>query len=107
MPLTCSYVLRGVIWDGRRPLTCMASVIASGLFPGAVRVGPCFTGSLGSAATAGRELTEGRDAWLVRCLSCRSWVARFRGGTRAARGCQAYLGPRALQRARDMMIDWA
>ena len=66
--------------------TCMASVIASGLFPGAVRFGPCFTGSLGSAATAGRELAEGRDAWLVRCLFLPELGGRFRGGTRAARG---------------------
>jgi hypothetical protein len=31
----------------------------------------------------------------------------LRGGTRAAIGSRAYLGPRALCRARDMMIDWA
>jgi hypothetical protein len=30
-----------------------------------------------------------------------------RGGTRAARGSQAYLGPRALAAPGDKMIDWA
>ena len=29
------------------------------------------------------------------------------GGTGAARGSQAYLGPRALCAPGDMMIDWA
>jgi hypothetical protein len=31
----------------------------------------------------------------------------LRGGTRAARGSQAYLGPRALAAPGDKMIDWA
>jgi len=33
-------------------------------------------------------------------------VTFLRGGTRAARGSQAYLGPRARAAPGDMLIDW-
>ena len=54
--------------------------------------------------TCGGSAVSGLLAW---GLSCRDRGGRSVAGGRAARGSQAYLGPRALCRARDMMIDWA
>ena len=56
-----------------------------------------------------RERTAGvrRIPGLAYGLSCRGTGVTFlRGGTGAARGSQAYLGPRARAAPGDMMIDW-
>ena len=59
-------------------------------------------GGQGSEPAEGPAVS-GLLAW---CLSCRDGGDLLHDGTGAARGSQAYLGPRALCAPGDMMIDW-
>jgi Bacterial transcriptional activator domain len=51
-----NYARRLPLPHGRRPLTCMASVIASGFSEGQSGFGPCFTGSLAPRRLRGGNL---------------------------------------------------